>query len=168
MRNPVPAGARIVILDAKLRQVDMTAADIGLPFNWKYGPAPYDIGNTAYAGKLAFAFRGIGLRPLAPVHVRGQFSSGDLLITWIRRTRIGGDSWEQTEIPLGEDSEAYDIDIMSGSDVVRTLGASAPSAVYPAAEQAADFGAPQPSYTLRIYQLSPVFGRGQVNEVVVP
>jgi hypothetical protein len=168
MRDPVAAGARFVILDASVRQVDMTAADIGLPFNWKYGPAPYDIGHPAFSTKLAFAFRGIGLRPLSPVQVRGQFSSGDLIITWMRRTRISGDSWEQTEVPVGEDSEAYEVDIMAGSSVVRTLTAASPSATYTAAQQTADFGSVQPSYTLRIYQLSPIYGRGQVREVVVP
>ncbi len=168
MGDPVLAGARIVILDASVRQVEMTPTDIGLPFNWKYGPAPYEIGNLAFSSKLSFAFRGIGLRPLSPVHVRGEFSSGDLIISWIRRTRIGGDSWEQTEVPVGEDSEAYEIDIMNGANVVRTLTAASPGVTYTAAQQAADFGAPQPNYILRICQLSPIFGRGQVREVVVP
>jgi hypothetical protein len=168
MRDPVLAGARMVILDRSVRQVDMTAGEIGLPFNWKWGPGPYDIGNPAYATKLSFAFRGIGLRPLSPVHVRGQFSSGDLMISWVRRTRIGGDSWETIEVPLGEDREAYEIDVMNGGAVVRTLTAASPAATYTAAQQAADFGAPEPNYTLRIYQVSPGFGRGQVREVIVP
>ena len=168
MRDPVAAGARFVILDASVSQVDMTASDIGLPFNWKYGPAPYDIGHSTYSTKLAFAFRGIGLRPLAPVHVRGEFSSGDLVIRWIRRTRIDGDNWEQADVPLGEDREVYEIDIMNGATVVRTLTANSPSATYTAAEQAADFGISQPSYILRICQLSTIYGRGQVKEVVVP
>jgi hypothetical protein len=168
MRDPVAAGSRFVLLDERVGQVDMLPGEIGLPFNWKYGPSTYDIGHPAYTTKLAFAFRGIGFRPLSPVHVKGQFSSGDMIIGWVRRTRIDGDGWEQTEVPLGEESEAYEIDIMNGSTVVRTLTASLPGATYTAAQQAADFGAPQPSYTLRIYQLSPIYGRGQVREVVVP
>jgi hypothetical protein len=146
----------------------MTAADIGLPFNWKYGPAPYDIGNPAFSQKLAFAFRGIGLKPLSPVHVRGEFSSGDLIIGWTRRTRIGGDGWERTEVPLGEDSEAYEVDIMNGADVVRTLSTGAPAGTYTASAQLADFGVAQASYSIRVFQVSPVFGRGQVREVIVP
>jgi hypothetical protein len=168
MRDPVEAGARFVLLDAGVGQVDMLPGEIGLPFNWKYGPATYDIGHPAYATKLAFAFRGNGLRPLSPVHVKGQFSSGDLVLNWVRRTRIDGDGWESIEVPLGEESEAYEIDIMNGSTAVRTLATSTPSATYTAAQQAADFGSPQPSYTLRICQLSPIYGRGQVREVVVP
>jgi hypothetical protein len=168
MRSPVAAGARFVILDAALRQVDMTAAEIGLPFNWKYGPASYDIGNSAYSTRLGVPFRGIGLRPLSPVQVRTEFSSGDIFISWIRRTRQAGDSWEQTEVPLGEESEAYEIDVMNGPAVARTIAASTPAATYTAAQQVADFGAAQPSYVLRIYQLSPIHGRGQVREVIVP
>jgi len=168
MRDPVAAGARFVILDAAVRQVDMTAADVGLPFNWKYGPAAYDIGNMGYQARLGFAFTGVGLRPLAPVHVTGAFSGGDLTINWVRRTRIGGDSWEQTEVPLGEDSEAYAVDVLNGPTIVRTLASTSPTVVYTAAQQAADFGSPQATYTLRVYQLSASYGRGQVREVVVP
>jgi hypothetical protein len=168
MRSPVAAGACFVMLDAALRQVDMTAADIGLPFNWKYGPAPYDIGNTAYSTRLGLPFRGVGLRPLSPVQLRGEFSSGDIFIRWVRRTRLGGDNWDQVEVPLGEESEAYEVDIMNGPAVARTLSVSSPMAIYTAAQQAADFGAPQTTYTLRICQLSPLYGRGQVSEVIVP
>jgi hypothetical protein len=168
MRSPVAAGARFVMLDAALRQVDMTAAEIGLPFNWKYGPAPYDIGNTAYSTRLGLPFSGVGLRPLSPVQLRGEFSSGDIFIRWVRRTRLGGDNWDQVEVPLGEESEAYEVDIMNGPAVARTLSVSSPMAIYTAAQQAADFGAPQTTYTLRICQLSPLYGRGQVSEVIVP
>src|SRR5690606_38032768 len=38
MRDPVAAGARFVLLDSALTQADMTADDIGLAFNWKFGP----------------------------------------------------------------------------------------------------------------------------------
>jgi hypothetical protein len=168
MRDPVEAGARFVILDASLRQVHMTAGDIGLPFNWKFGPAPYDIGNSSYSTRLAFPFTSVGLRPLAPVQVRGEFSNGDLTFRWVRRTRIGGDGWEQTEVPLGEESEAYEVDIMDGATVVRTLSASSPMVIYTAAQQTADFGAPQPNYSMRVCQLSSIFGRGQEREVVIP
>ena len=56
-------------------------------------------------------------------------------------------------MPLGEDAESYEVDILDGASVVRTLTASAPGAVYPAAEQTADFGSAQPSYDIRVYQL---------------
>ena len=88
----------------------------------------------------AHTFQGLGLKPLSPVHVRASRAGGDVTIGWIRRTRIGGDSWETPEVPLSEDFESYEVDVLDGADVVRTLTASAPSVVYTAAAQAADFG----------------------------
>jgi SPP1 family predicted phage head-tail adaptor len=86
--------------------------------------------------------------------------TGDLALSWVRRTRIGGDSWDSVEVPLAEETERYEVDILDGPDVVRTISSSTPSLTYTAAEQTADFGAPQSSLSLRVYQLSPVFGRG--------
>ena len=109
----------------------------------------------------------MGLRPLSPAHVRGARAAGDLAITWVRRTRIGGDSWDAVEVPLGEDTERYEVDILDGATVKRTLTATSPTATYTAAQQTADFGAPQSSVSLRVYQLSPVHGRGTPRSAVL-
>ena len=160
MRDPVAAGARFVLLDAAVRQVDMTQADVGLAFHWKYGPAPYDIGDASYRTATR-TFNGIGLRPLSPVHVTGE------QITWIRRTRLGGDSWEQPDVPLREDAERYEVDILDGANVVRTLTATTPSFIYTTAQQTTDFGSPQANYAVRVYQLDASYGRGQARETIV-
>ena len=159
MRSPVAAGARFVLLDGAPVQVDMTPDEVGLAFNWKCGPASRDIGNPSYLD-VTHTFTGRGLVPLSPVHLRGTRSAGDLTITWKRRTRLGGDSWDSVEVPLGEDSERYEIDILDGSDVVRTLSATTPTVTYTAADQTADFGSPQSSVSVRIHQLSTTAGRG--------
>jgi hypothetical protein len=61
---------------------------------------------------------------------------------------------------LGETSEAYEVDIMQGATVKRTLTATTPSVLYTSAMQVTDFGSVQPSVTVKIYQLSSVVGRG--------
>jgi hypothetical protein len=101
------------------------------------------------------------LRPYSPVHIAGaRDASGNITISWIRRDRDpASDSWEQTEIPMSEASEAYQIDILNGSTVVRTLSAGIPGVAYSAAQQTADFGAAQSSVSVRIYQMSQTFGR---------
>jgi hypothetical protein len=167
MRDPVDSGARFVLLDSSVIQVDMTQADIGLAFNWTYGPSVYDIGNAAYLS-VTEAFIGVGLRPLSPIHITAEQVAEGLQMSWIRRTRIGGDGWEQTEVPLGEDGETYEIEILDGATVKRTLSASAPSVIYTVAQQTTDFGSPQPSYTIRVYQFSASYGRGAAREAVVP
>ena len=144
----------------------MTQDEIGLAYTWKCGPASRDIGSPHYLD-VEHTFTGEGLKPLSPVHVRGARSSDDLAITWVRRTRIGGDSWDGVDVPLGEDDERYEIDILDGADVVRTLTATSPSATYTAADQTADFGSPQSSISLRIFQLSTTRGRGTPRDAVL-
>ena len=159
MRTPLAAGARFVLLDAAPTLVDMSQDEIGLAYIWRCGPANRDIGHASYL-ETTHAFRGEGLKPLSPAHVRGLRSAGDLAISWVRRTRIGGDNWDAAEVPLGEEAERYEVDILDGATVKRTLAAATPAVTYTAAQQTADFGAPQSSLSLRVFQLSAVFGRG--------
>ena len=72
-------------------------------------------------------------------------------------------SWDSGEPPLSETAESYDVEIMSGVTVLRTLTAATPSVLYTAAMQTADFGVLLTlgsSLTLRIYQKSARLGRG--------
>jgi len=166
MRHSIPAGARVVLLDGAIASVPLTLSQIGLPFVWRSGPASRAIGDISYRTE-SHAYRGVGLRPLSPVHIRGRRSDGDIEISWIRRTRIDGDSWQAVEVPLGEVAERYEIDIISEGAVVRTISAPGPTALYAVAEQVADFGAPQPSVTVRVQQISAVVGRGTPREAVI-
>jgi len=92
--------------------------------------------------------------------VRGNRSGGDLNITWIRRTRAGGDGWEAQDVPLGESAEHYEIDIYDGPAIVRTLAVESPAVIYTAAQQTADFGAPRTGIDVAVFQISPQAGRG--------
>jgi hypothetical protein len=166
MRSPLAPGAPFILLDGALARVDLAEDELGLAFNWRCGPASRDLGSAHYL-QLAHAFRGDGLKPLSPVHVRAARSGGDVHLTWVRRTRTGGDSWDTVDVPLGEAEERYEIDILDGATVKRTLTATTPAAIYTAAEQTADFGTPQPSIALRLYQLSSTRGRGTACAAVV-
>jgi len=166
MGSPLLAGARFVLINSAVARVDLAASEIRLPYSWRFGPGTRDIGDASYAGAV-HAFAGLGLKPLSPVHVRATRSAGDVSITWLRRTRLGGDNWETPEVPLGEDGESYEVDVLDGDSVVRTLPASVPSVTYTAAQQSADFGAPQASVDVRIYQLSAAYGRGTPRDATV-
>jgi hypothetical protein len=61
---------------------------------------------------------------------------------------------------LGEASEAYELDILSGSSVVRTLSATAASTLYAASDETLDFGSAQSSFSVRLCQISAAVGRG--------
>lgn len=70
-------------------------------------------------------------------------------------------------VPLAEESERYEIDIIDGSTVKRTIAATSASATYSAADQTADFGAPQSSCPIHVYQIAAGYGRGTPRIAVV-
>jgi hypothetical protein len=160
------AGAPVVILGTGLTRLELSAGEVGLPMTWRIGPASRDLGSQDFI-EASHTFLGVGARPLSPVHVRGKRSGGDLNLSWIRRTRSGGDSWTAAEVPLAEDTEAYEADIMAGATVKRTLVSGTPGTVYTAAQQIADFGALQASITVRVHQISAVWGRGTARAATV-
>ena len=85
---------------------------------------------------------------------------GGVTFSWSRRKRGPMPaSWDVT-VPLGEDSEAYEVDVLTGASVVRTLHATTPSVLYAAANETADFGSAQSSLAVRVYQMSATIGRG--------
>jgi hypothetical protein len=74
------------------------------------------------------------------------------------------------DVPLAEDSEAYEVEIRDGGAVKRTLSTTTTSALYTAAQQTADWGAtlgPGQSIAIRIYQLSALIGRGAGRSVTL-
>jgi phage tail protein X len=73
-------------------------------------------------------------------------------------------------VPLAEDSEAYVVEVLDGPTVKRTISTAITSALYTAAQQLADWGAPLGpgnSIDIRIYQLSALIGRGAVRSVTL-
>lgn len=160
------AGERFVLLDFdRLVRLDYDSENIGRSFYYK----AVTIGRTiSSAAEQSHQYTGRAFLPYAPVHITGQRDgSGNLDISWVRRTRIGGAWRDLVEVPLSEAQEAYEIDIMDGANIIRTIAATTANAIYSAAEQNADFGGLQSSVTLRIYQLSETIGRGLVAEYVL-
>ncbi|MGB3866539.1 MAG: hypothetical protein WBA29_13020, partial [Xanthobacteraceae bacterium] len=92
-------------------------------------------------------------------HLRAERNDDGVRLSWVRRARLDGDGWD-IEPPLGENSEAYRVEILSGADVVRTIACTAPEALYASANELADFGAPQTSLRVRVAQLSSTVGAG--------
>lgn len=109
-----PAGSYFVRLDGAVRQIGMDLAARRLARHYRIGPGLRPPEDPSYRHLVA-AFDGIGLRPYAPVHLRERIEAGDRYYSWVRRTRIGGDSWEFEEVPLGEAFERYRVRVMQGA-----------------------------------------------------
>jgi hypothetical protein len=113
------------------------------------------------ASAISFTFAGASLKPYAPARVKARFDGADWIFTVARRTRVGG-RWNGSTIPLSEASEAYEIDVYSGSTLKRTLTLTGTNSVtYTNAMQVADFGSTQTAKPpLIAYQMSDAVGRG--------
>jgi hypothetical protein len=157
------AGEEFVLLDNNLVKELMPNSVIGLECLYK----PVSVGDSLVATEsVSFTYTAKALKPYSPVHITGtRDGGGNLTINWVRRTRINGSWQDNVDTPLGEVEEAYEVDIMDGVDVVRTIsGLASATASYTAAEQTTDFGTPQSSITVKIYQMSGIIGRGTAGE----
>jgi hypothetical protein len=163
--DPLPPGAPFVLLDMHLAPVARGLNALGRPIFMRLAAAGRNHDDpTAVA--LTVTPQPTALLPLSPVHVKAARETGGIRISWIRRTRIDGDGWG-IEVPLGEDSEAYTLDIFSGGSVVRSIACSTPEALYADADELADFGAPQGSLHLRVAQVSATVGAGRPTELTL-
>ena len=174
MGDPTPAGARVVVLDTSLAVLPIAEADLGIPWNWRIGPASRPVSDETHVART-FAPEGIGLRPFSVAHVaqpwRRPRAPGDLTIRWVRRSRaLAADNWGGLDVPVAEEVEAYEVDIMDGATVTRVLSATTTSVLYSEADQIADWGAPLgpgDALTIRIFQLSALVGRGAPKDVTL-
>lgn len=117
---------------------------------------------------VTFTGNGEALMPFSPAHLIGyRDGSGDCNITWIRRGRLGQELPDGADVPLSEESEAYDLEIYDGPDVVRTVTVVLPAYVYGSADQVSDFGSEQSAIAVKVYQISATVGRGHAAEATV-
>lgn len=159
------AGERFVLLDYRLISEPLTTGRFGRTLSYKPVTLGATLGNT---DAVSYAATARSLKPYSPVHVKGsRDGSGNLAISWVRRARLTAEWRDYADATVAEMTESYEIDILNGSNVVRTISVSTSTAVYSATEQTADFGSPQSSLSVRIYQLSELVGRGIAAEAVV-
>ena len=152
-----PIGARFVLLDGGPTQLSMDLSQRDLVRNYRVGPGLRPFDDPSYRHYLE-AFSGNGLRPYAPAHLRVKETAGRFDVSWIRRTRIDGDSWTSVEVPLGEEVESYLIRVVRDEVVVREATVGAPEWVYFAGAAASD-GAVAP-FEIQVAQISQSFGPG--------
>lgn len=91
-------------------------SEIGLQRHYKAVSAGSSLQATA---AQAFTNTGVGLECYSPVNIKGtRVSSGDITITWIRRTRADGEWRDAVDVPLFETSEKYDVEVFNGAKTI--------------------------------------------------
>jgi hypothetical protein len=127
--------------------------------------------------------QGRDLMPYAPASFYAHKSGSDLLLTWIRRTRIGG-AWLDGSglVNLAEDNESYDLVIKNASGTVVRMFSNIqppsgpdswtspdiPNQLYTAAQQSTDGYSSGHGWTATVYQLSGEVGRGFPSTTPLP
>lgn len=152
-------GDRVVLLDdPDIVGIGADLSALGVVRKWRGVSAGAVLDD---APSFDFAYRGVNLRPLSVVKTAGSRITNNWVITWDRRTRLQGTLWKTGQpLPLGEASERYEIDILSGGNVVRTLTATDQTVTYTSAQQTTDFGGVQNAINVNIYMISATVGRG--------
>lgn len=154
MLSGAAEGAYFVLLDGAPRSAGLRAGESGLALNWRIGPAAASFDDLHYVGLTQAG----GMRarlPLSPVHLRTQNQpDGAVQVSWVRRSRIDADSWEQAEIPLGEAQEAYRVEVKSiDGTLKKTIETATNKWLYAAADRIDDFGSTDDAFDLAIRQI---------------
>ncbi|MEP5088960.1 MAG: glycoside hydrolase/phage tail family protein [Paracoccaceae bacterium] len=153
-----PVGSWFVLLNGAAEQISMSGNLRRLDQHFRVGPARSGLNDPSYQ-HIVETFDGNGLRPYAPCHLSvSAEAGGDHKLNWIRRTRIDGDPWELPDVPLGEESEHYSVQVHLNNTLVREETVSAPSWVYTTAMRSLD--AVVGPYVVSVSQLSARFGAG--------
>ncbi len=146
----------------------LKAQETGLELTWRIGASGEDFSDqffstTTSAGGLR------ALQPLEPVHVRSQIdSNGDMHVSWIRRGRIDADSWLAADIPIGEEREAYHIEIRNNERLVRSVDVDRSSWTYSVTDRLADFGDLQAEIDFSVAMMSAAVGQGRAARCKLP
>lgn len=149
---------RFVLLDAAVVPVTLPTGSLGQSWNFRAVTAGTKL-NTGI--EVAQVIAGNSLKPYAPVFATAtKDGSNNVTFAWKRRTRIDGGLRDLVDVPLMEENESYNIIVYNGAAVVRNWLTSAPNQVYTSTQQIADFGSVQPSYSVKITQISAFCGAG--------
>ncbi|MFA5040735.1 MAG: phage tail protein [Bdellovibrionales bacterium] len=155
----------VVLATEGFYRTSMASTEIG---QTSYYKAIVSGGDWDDAAQISQTFNAASLRCFSPVHVRGaRASNGNLALSWVRRARWNGEWLNNVDVPLFEDAESYEIDILKNDTVVRTIKATTATAAYSAEEQTADFGSTQSALAIAVYQINSTIGRGHAGKATV-
>lgn len=154
-------GVPFILLNDAVSPAGLKPQEAGLELNWRIGCSGEEFSDQFYSTKTKMGGLRV-LQPLSPVHISTRMRpNGDMDIVWIRRGRIDADSWLSPEIPLGEEREAYHIEILFEERAVRSFEVTASNWTYSASERLKDLGNPSVAFDFKVAMISASVGLGQ-------
>ena len=152
-----PAGSFVVLMDGRPEQVALPSAALGLARHYRYGPAKQPLTAPSYK-YVQCSFDGNGNRPYPVTHLCHTRGDGEDEFRWIRATRVGGDAWGPSDVPLAETAERYRVTVRQGGTIVREQDVTTAHWTYADAMRQADVG--NVAYQVSIAQISDIYGPG--------
>lgn len=153
----LPGDLFVFLDDADAAIINSAVSGIGLQRYYRavtYGLSVQD------ASSQLFSYNAVNLRPLSVVQISGERPEFDWLISFIPRTRYPTSVWTTGVEAVNEIGDRFEIDILDGINVVRTIAVFGGSAIYSEEEQIEDFGFVKAMINIVVYQISPAVGRG--------
>lgn len=153
MESAIPAGQPVVFLDAaSMLPISIPETRKFDEITYRYGPNVYATGSSFYQD-VTHKGQAAGLLPYPVADIQFFPEDGQVRLTWKRQTRFGGEGFEESDVPLNEENERYEIDLLDKNDVLlTTIRSTTPSCVF--------VGAPS-MFKAYIYQMSLSVGRGR-------
>lgn len=153
---------KVVLLSAGIEKTNIALADLGV--TRYYRALGIGLGIDQAVSRV-LAPSGKSLKPYTVADITAtEDGSSNIDFTWKRRTRLYGQLADGTgNVPLNEDTEAYEIDIYNaaGDTILRTVtGLISPAYEYLNADIITDFGSVPTNINVIIYQISAQVGRG--------
>lgn len=161
--------AFVLLSSATMQFVPLQLTDRDVTYNYR---AVSNGQSVDVAQDLAMRCQLKTLEPFAPAHLKGKReSSGDIVLSWVRRARKNAAWVDYIDVPLDEAAALYDLEVVDAdtANVVRTFeNVESASVTYSAIEQASDWpsGVPE-SLRVNVYQKSARYGRGKKASVLV-
>ena len=130
------AGAIAVFMGGGLKRADSPPAERGLPLIWRVAPADVPPGGAGVS-EVGFAPTGLYERPWSPAHLRSAIGESGFDLSWLPRSRLGGDRWDG-DVSLA-DPPRYRIAILKAGSVVRSFETDSGTAHYAGPDAVIDF-----------------------------
>ena len=159
-----PPGSRVVVLDEAVTQLEVAPDTRGQQRVFRVGPLSKHYSDATFS-TYTHTIAGAGLRPYRPAHLCSDTAQDDHVFSWVRRTRIDGDSWAGLDVPLGEETEAYLVRVVVAGNPVREVQTVSPEWTYTLAARTADGVAT--TYDIQVAQISASYGAGPVATLAV-
>jgi hypothetical protein len=162
MQDGALTGAEVVLINDNVTNLALNSTELDAELYWQVT----GLGKSnAHIDVIQFTGGARANTPLSPVHLRATRQPDGIMLTWQRRSRFNADSWLGADVPVDEDVLQYRLDIMSGSNIIRSLGISALEYLYSAAEELSDFTQTQFQISFSVTQIGGQIASGTARSV---